>query len=89
MKWHDQSTLEKPKNGWSRITGRTSNLCAYADGVPTVAKVAKGFNNKALGDQLSIIIINDSIAYLEAHAILLKIVNDSFKQKLEYEIIQI
>ena len=59
------------------------------DGVPTIAKVAKGFNNMAPGDQLSTKIMSNSMAYLEAHVILLKNVKGSFRWKIEYEIMQV
>ena len=59
------------------------------DEVPTVAKVAMGFNNTTLEDQLSAKITSDSMAYLEAHAILSKIVNDNFRWKIEYKIMQV
>ena len=40
-------------------------------------------------DQLSAKIMSNSMAYLEAHAILSKIVKDGFRWKIEYKIMQV
>ena len=59
------------------------------DGAPTTAKVAKGFSLTAPNNQLSSKITSDYITYLQLHAILYKILKDSFKRNLEYEITQV
>ena len=78
--------LENPTtDGIALLEGRQIFMLTL-DEVPTVAKVAKDFNNTTSGDELSTKITSNSMAYLEAHAILLKIVKDSFRRKIEYEI---
>ena len=75
-------------NGVTLLEGRQIFMLML-DGVPTIAKVAKGFNNTAPENQLSANITSDSMAYLEAHSILSNIVKDSFRRKIEYEIMQV
>ena len=81
--------LKNPTRDGIALLERRQIFMLTLDGVPTVAKVAKGFNNMALGDQLFAKITSDSMAYLKAHAILLKIVKDNFRRKIEYEIMQV
>ena len=81
--------LKKPEvDGVALLEGRRVYALTLDDKL-TIAKAAKGFSLTAPPDQLSTKITSDFLGFFEPHTILSKIIKDSFRRGLEYEIMQV
>ena len=81
--------LKKPEvDGVALLEGRRVFTLAL-DSKLMVAKAAKGFSLTAPPDQLSTKITSDFLGFFEPHTILSKIIKDSFRRGLEFEIMQV
>ena len=81
--------LKKPDgDGVALVDGRRVFALAL-DGMLTVAKISKGFSLTAPVDQLSTKIMSDFLGFFKPHTILSKIIKESFRRGLEFEIMQV
>ena len=81
--------LKKPDiDGVALLEGRRVFALAL-DGTLTVAKIAKGFSLIAPTDQPSTKITRAFLGFFEPQTIISKIVKDSFRRRLEFEIMQV
>ena len=81
--------LKKPKVDGVALLEGCRVFALALDSTLIVAKIAKGFSLIALADQLSTKITSDFLGFFEPHTILSKIIKDSFRRWLEFEIMQV